>query len=74
MRPMAVLPSRPPDVEDDARRAPRREKIGFVLLGVGVVAIGAGLVQLVLPSERVERRAGARLRIGPTGVLLEGAF
>lgn len=62
------------EVEDDARRAPRREKIGFVLLGVGVVAIGAGLVQLVLPSERVERRAGARLRIGPTGVLLEGAF
>lgn len=62
------------EVEDDARRAPRREKIGFVLLGVGVVAIGAGLVQLVLPSERVERRAGARLRVGPTGVLLEGAF
>jgi hypothetical protein len=62
------------EVEDDARRAPRREKIGFVLLGVGVVAIGAGLVQLVLPSERVERRAGARLRLGPTGVLLEGAF
>ncbi|MCU0672301.1 MAG: tetratricopeptide repeat protein [Myxococcota bacterium] len=62
------------EVEDDARRAPRREKIGFVLLGVGVVAIGAGLVQLVLPSERVERRAGARLRLGPTGVVLEGAF
>lgn len=62
------------EVEDDARRAPRREKIGFVLLGVGVVAIGAGLVQLVLPSERVERRAGARLRIGPTGVVVEGAF
>lgn len=62
------------EVEDDAQRAPRREKLGFVLLGVGVVAIGAGLVQLVLPSERVEQREGTRVRLGPTGVVVEGAF
>lgn len=62
------------EVEDDAQRAPRREKLGFVLLGVGVVAIGAGLVQLVLPSERVEHREGTRVRLGPTGVVVEGAF
>lgn len=69
-------------VEDDADRVPRREAIGYVLLGVGVVAAGAGLVQLLLPTERARGRADGRAnegtrvraRVGLGSLTIEGTF
>jgi hypothetical protein len=63
------------DIADDAELAQTLLGVGIGLLGAGVV-FGAGTLTfgLVTSGDAPPPTTGVRLRVGPTGALLEGSF
>lgn len=65
------------EIRDAHDRVPLLSTIGFVSLGVGVAALGAGLIWALVGSGgegEQARAAGARLALGPGWVGVEGTF
>lgn len=65
----------PPDAQDDIDTLTTRNVAGDVVTSVGAAIAAAGVLWwALLPASAEPEEAGARLRIGPLGVGVEGCF
>jgi tetratricopeptide (TPR) repeat protein len=61
-------------VRDADQQAPVLTGVGFACLAVGVAAAVVGVVLFATSSSHAPEEAHATMRLGPTGLVLQGAF